>query len=104
MDEGLREPMLWMNDMTESCGHLVVRECQVSSSTLYVEGWSQIFLGDCGASDVPSGSSRPPRTGPERLPWPLAAQNQTVERIALAFPVGVTTTLGEVLQHHVAVE
>ena len=41
MDEGLREPMLWMNDMTESCGHLVVRECQVSSSTLYVEGWEQ---------------------------------------------------------------
>ena len=63
-----------------------------------------MFLGDCGASDVPAGSSRPPRTGPGRLPLPLAAPNQAVERVALASPIGVTATLGEVLQHHIAVE
>src|ERR1022692_4760449 len=74
--------------------HLMVREDQIGSASLHVEGDAQVVRGDSRAFHMPAGSSRAEPRFPGRLAWPLGSPDPPGERILLSRPVGVATALG----------
>ena len=72
---------------------LVVREHQVRTARLHVEGGAQVIGGDRGALDVPAGPAAAEPRVPGGLAGAFGAPDQGVQRVLLPRPAGVAAAL-----------
>lgn len=77
----------------------MVREGQVGAAALDVEAHAEVFEGDRGAFDVPSGTARAQGAIPRGLPGTGGTPEQSVERILLVGPLRIAAALGEQVEH-----
>ena len=72
---------------------------QIASAALDVDLRAEVLEGDGRALDVPAGTAPPEGRIPRGLARPFGAPEEGVQGVALADPIGVTTTLGRQRQH-----
>src|SRR4051812_22255495 len=82
----------------------MVRKDEVRTAALEIKCRTQVVLRDRRALDMPTGASTAKSGLPRRLPRSLGLPEQTVERVTLAWSVGVAAALAEDRKHRVAVK
>ena len=84
-------------------GELVVRVDEVVAAALDVDGLAEEVEGDAGALDVPAGAAAAHGRIPGGLAFAGGDPQDRVERVALAFAVGVAAAFAGVAEHGLAV-
>ena len=91
--------VLLANHLSLGGAHLMMREGQIASATLYVDSHAQVIQRDGSALNMPTRSAMPESGIPGRLLRSSRLPQQAIQRVALARSIRVTATLGENADH-----